>query len=401
MKINLLIANALLLFNLSYFSKSTLEYKDNFILTEDIFLLVSLLILTYVNYPNNLLFGTFIMTAVYFLYIFSFYDQHVFKKILVLVSFLITISFSELFTANFMNIFFELVQSQVNTLLYMAALIISNILTFICLKLISKGINKINFYKYPIKIWVSLILPFTTLFFAYSLTNYFETFRNSWSIFFIVCGLIASNILLLYTLNKEFERIKMKNEMEKMQYKYRLLYSQYNANFDFLHDTIRSLTKLDNLIQKNELKEVRKMILDLNKGLIKNFNMMNTNSTILDTVLYLKTSEFNMYNITVKTVFEYYDFSFLSNAEQNYLFSEIVDIAFLSCIDSRVDNPLIIIKSKKINVYLVIECIYSCRRGPLHIFGQLKSFIEKKNGRFTYECNDDNHCKISVFFKLD
>lgn len=105
MKINLLIANGLLLLNLAYFSKSTLQYKDNLILTEDIFLLVSLLILTYVNYPNNLLFGTFIMTFIYFLYVFLFFNEHVFKKILVFVSFLITISFSELFIANFMNIF--------------------------------------------------------------------------------------------------------------------------------------------------------------------------------------------------------------------------------------------------------------------------------------------------------
>lgn len=282
----------------------------------------------------------------------------------------------------------------------MAALIISNILTFICLKFISKGITKINFYKYSKKIWLSLILPFTTLFFAYSLTNYFETFRNSWSIFFIVCGLIASNILFLYALIKEFERIKMKNEMEKMQFKYHLLYSQYNANFDFLHDTIRSLTKLDNLIQKNELKEVRKIILDLNKSLIKNFNMINTNSTILNTILYSKTNEINLYNITVKTVIEYNDFSFLSKTEQNYLFSEIVDIALFSCMKSNLDDPLIIIKSKKINDYLLIECIFSCHH-PFTIFDQFKSFIEKKNGRLISESSDNNYCKLSIFFKLD
>lgn len=399
---NIFMANLLLLSNLTFFSNSLLVNKlKNRYAFFLVFVLI-VVILSFVNYTNFYVLGTSIMTLFYTMFIFIFFDGTRYKKALITILFILTISISEIFTANLMNSIFNLDPNHINEVKYMFALIISNLATFIILYNMSKLIRKEVMEKHPKFAWLCLALPMTTILFLCNLTNYFSTFRDNILTLVIILGLIISNIISLVTLTSEIRRMELDNEIKQMRLKYDSLTEQYNTNFYFLHDTIRKLTKMGYKIDENNFTEFKREIMDLNGNLIKSFNTINSNSEMLNILLNYWISDINKYNITIKTVIEYNDFKFISLEDQQYIFSELLRISLDSCKTSKCTTPRITIKTKKVYNQITISCLFSYSTSTSLDLKGLQKVLAKYNGKILEEVSSHNGLNYSdlliVFF---
>lgn len=400
---NMIFANFLILTNLELFAKKCLrkKYQDKRV-TVFIFI-IGVSLLSFMNYPNEKILGFAIMTIFYIFYVFTLFQGELYKKILMLLLFSIVVSFSEIVTANLMNKLFELNLDKINTSLYSFALLFSNILTFIILYFFSNILKNISTVNYSRLMWLSFVLPFTTIILLLNIPDYFETFRSNNALFIIMIGLLISNVFFLYTLLKETQRKLLDKEMEKVKSENSLLQFQYNTSFVFLHDTIRELIKLDNLIEAQEYVKVREKILSLNKSLIKYFNIINTNSSMISALLNHNIQTILDNNISVHTVIEFNDFSFLTLNDQQNLFSELLYIAIKSCTDNCLGNPNIIIKTKKVHNNGIIKVSFSCEDRNNINTDKIKQLVEKYNGVLIFNFDHQekfNYANILISFHL-
>lgn len=386
---NMLFANTLILLNLSSFSSKCLSKKNNSKIFSLFLFILGVLLLSNINYPNKKLLGFFFMTIFYASYIFFLYKGNVYKKILVLVLFSIVLSFSEIISANIMNVLFQLSSEQINTTLYFLAIFISNALAFLLLYFFSKILTSIVEINYSPFMWVGLVIPLTTIILLLNISDYFNTFRNNTSLLFVMSGLLLSNILFVYVLLKESKQMKLDAEVKLIRQKNELLKSQYDSNFSFLHDTIRELLKLDTLFSTRDYEKAHAKVRELNKNLIKFFNVINTNSVMISSLMNHHIKTILQYNINVNTVIEFNDFSFLTKEEQQILFSELIEIAMNSCINTKLVKPNILMKTKKVNKSsIVVKCSFSYREGYKLDTKQLEEIVNKYKGRIDieYDC---------------
>lgn len=380
---NMFLSNSLLLLNLTYFAFSLLKPNFKNKIFHFFIVIIGIILLSKINYTSNSIVGTLIMTLFYSLYIAVFFYGSLYKKVLVLILFILTISFSELFVANFMNYLFDLVPNLIDTFIYTLALIVSNTVSFIILLIITTFIKIDIAEKYSKFMWFNLILPVTTVLCLYNFTNYFSTFRNNILLLLIVLGLIISNIISFIAISREFKRLELDNDIRQTKMKYDLLNNQYNTNFYFLHDTIRTLTKLNNHMNENNFKDFQKCVVELNRNLTKSFNTINSNSELLNSLLNYRISDINKYNINIKTIIEHNDFHFITLEDRQSLFSELLSLSINTCINSKMSKPLIIIKTKKVNKQIIIQCTFSYSETDNLDLARLYSIIMEHDGHIS------------------
>lgn len=339
------------------------------------------------------------MAIYYFSYTFLLFFGDIKKKLLAIVFFIFILAISEVFSANIMNILFGLKPENINTYIYTIAVLISNFIIFILLNIISKIINfnySNNFSKY---IWAILILPISTLLLLINISDYFGTFRNNIIIGFVLIGLLISNFISIYLIFKIIKIVELENELKSMNTKNELLQLLYDNNFNFLHNMISKLMLFNNLLSNKEYNVLELELAQLNSELLKEFNIINSNSTIISSLLNQYLLDIQQNNIFFKNVIEYNDFSFLDYQVQKNLFSLIIKIAINEC-SIFPKNRLIILKTKRKNQQVIIQCIFSAiSYGRNNDIKELYKLVEKNNGMINIS-SDDSSCHLMIIFSI-
>ena len=403
--LNMLVGNFLLLLNLSYFSIEILKPRYKNKVTLIIAIVLGVAILASRSYPSLQLYGTFIMLLFYVVFVFCLFTGSLLKKLFVIIIYVAIISISEILTSNIMNLIFDLSSSDLNTLLYTLALIFSNCLTFAILSIIAKYIQLNSKINLPKSTWLIFALPITTFLFLISLNEYFATFRSNILIAPIVIGLLVTNFVTIYIFFQTIKTMELKNEIKGMQVKYDTINSLYQNNFDFMHDTIWELNHIYKNIQNQDYNSLTNQVEKLSNNILKKFNVINTNSSIVSSSLNYRLGDISHYNIEVKTDIIYNNFSFMSIQAQNELFSSIINNAIDSCIASKFNKSYVLIKSNLINSQIVMQCLYSY--SPHEYSKENDLFIKKFNklvssidGKTNYSIND-NYFETLVVFNLN
>lgn len=398
---NMLLSNFLILLNLFYFTKSFLKKASIGHTSFAFFIILSTILLSLINYPSFKLIGTTIMNLIYILFIFILFKGNVYKKLFVFLLFVLTISLSELLITNLMYFSFNLTEHMLDTYIYTIAILFSNLLTFLVLYLLVNFFTLDILSKHTKFMWLSLILPLTTLLFLYNLSNYFDTFKDNITILLVILGLIVSNIISLIAILKDFKRIELSKEIENTRIKYEMLNKQYDVNFYFLHDTIRELTKLTTLMNENNFLDFQKNVIYLHRNLSKSFNSINSNSKILNSLINFRISDITNFNIDVKQLIEYNDFSFISLEDYQYIFSELLNMGIDQCINSKSINPKIIFKTMKVKQQVIIQITFSINDSITLDFSELGRYAARCNANIsekTYTSNSNTYQDIIIVF---
>lgn len=249
--------------------------------------------------------STFLMTFLFFLYLYIQFHSKLFYTILISLVVLIIGYISEFLAALIMNIWSP---TLINTISYNCALLISLFINFLFASLFIKILKAILKCELPKYSWGVLILPIFTIFFIYKIGSYYELVNNHKDILFIVFGLFLSNILILYFFYMSIQTIRLKAVLieeklkrEKMNLKYKLLNQHYQMNFDFLHDLLHRGNELYKYFLENKQEELGKGIEELNLIAFKEFNAIYSNNLALNTVINENLSLIRNLNLEIRT----------------------------------------------------------------------------------------------------
>lgn len=307
--------------------------------------------------------------------------------------------------SNLMNLLFHLKASDVNTLLYTLALLCSNAITLAFLSFIVEYFKFSAKYDLPKSTWLIFSLPITTFLLLVNLNDYFETFKNNIMIAPVIVGLLISNIITIYVFFQAIENLSLKNKVKTMQIKYDTINTLYQNNFDFLHDTVRSLNRLSSYLKKEEYNELSNQINQLNTNLLEKFNTINSNSNIISSILTYRLNDIINCGIKVKTDIIFNEFTFLTINEQNDLFSTLINNAIASCELSNKSNRIILLKTNKINSVVIINCLYSFNENGKSVnelqIKQIRKIVEPKSGIVTVSYERKKCCEITITFKQE
>lgn len=399
--INMVIGNCLLLLNLFVFTNDLLERRFNNKYITPLTILLGVVILTSRSYPSLQLYGTFIMISFYCCFVLFLFNGKILHKFFITVVFVVIASISEIISANILNLLFGLTQSDLNTVLYAFALLLANCLTYALLGIISKCIQLNSKIKLPKSTWLIFALPLSTFLLLISLTEYFETFRNNLLIAPIIVGLLIANFITIYIFFQTINSLELKNQINNMQVKYDTINYLYQNNFNFLHDTIWKLNDIYKDINSNKLENLSSQVEELSDNILKKFNVINTNSSIISSILNYRLNDIIENNIEVKNDIIFTNYSFIPIQQQNELFSIIINNAIDSCLISVLKNKTIILRSEKINSKIILKCLYTfCEeyeRVNENRLVQLSAIIKKNYG--TIHCQKkENIYELMIAF---
>ena len=147
-------------------------------------------------------------------------------------------------------------------------------------------------------------------------------------VIFLIC-LIQYYVIKVSNLKKNLEISKLNQELLESRYQY--LLNQYNTNFNFLHDLLKTCTDLTVLINNKKYKELKEEIYILSDETYKKFNTIYSNSLALSIVLNEKQRQLTENDIYVTTTLLDGDLKRLSSDQQVYLFNEMISAAIISC----------------------------------------------------------------------
>ena len=327
--------------------------------------ILTIIILTLINGFTISILSTLTITISYALYTFVIYTGSLKKVLIILFSFMMINAVSEIFSANIMNWLLNINSiSDMYTYQYVFAILLANLISFLFSLLFMK-IMQFTHWKYLPKFsYLLIVLPITTLLLILNLNNYFSLFKDNYFLIFIFLGLIFSNLVTIFVFVKVLEYIQIEKELIKVKaeknvsdIRYTVLNTLYNSNFNFIHDTIRKLFKLENLLTDELNNDFKRELLSINNYMLKELNIINSNSTLIGSILNYKLDEIIESNIDFKSVIEYNDFSFLDVYDQRQIFSILLELGIKHCTFTNKLEKNLILKTKELDTHIVIQLL--------------------------------------------
>lgn len=410
--LNLLLSNAISFTLLTYLGNNLLETKEIRKFKQNQVCFIFIIILTLLNGENVNLYNTLNLTIGYLIYILYIYTSKLSKKLIVLLSFIVSNALGEVLSASLSNLFFELNSaSDITSIYYTLAILLSGIITYFFLMLYTKVIKFSYWGELPRYAYIITVLPITTMLFMMNIQDYFYLLRNHEILVIILFGLLISNFAFVFVFLKTVSTLKLKNELEiaklenkNIDFKYELLNAQYKANYSFMHDTIRSIMKMQSLLDKGDIAQFKNELLNLNKDMIRGLNIVNSNSSIISPIINFRLKEMLKNKIDFKSVIEYTDFSFLDIYEQRYIFDTLLEIGMLQCKTSDEKSNLMILKTKQLYHQVIIQLLTTHSNVEQSddfnlLYEKLSEIVIKHNGKISFEnINQNDSDSLIIMF---
>ena len=309
---------------LSKMHRRKISYRDKLIylgvLVVDIFVFTTL--------PSNfeflidILWRTIIITSMHGRYIGRTYELSAAKTIGYAVASML-IFFSSIFISN--NFYTELLnyESVPKFSIFIVILLCSNFVNLLMWFVLSKLIIQ---YKtsFKIKIYWPIIIPIITiLVILYSMTRDI----SKPSIYSLVFIIILANYAAIYIYIKNVGDFQIESERKKMElennYYKEIAKTQmdhYDNSFSFIHDLIERVRNAEKAIDSGDQELSKNEIHAIHNDLIKEFNVIYTNSRTISTVINSHIKELTDNDIKLKTNITYSDFTFMDDSEAIKLF---------------------------------------------------------------------------------
>lgn len=211
--------------------------------------------------------------------------------------------------------------------------------------------------------------------------------------------LIQIYVIKVSNLKKDLEISKLNQELLESKYQY--LLNQYNTNFNFLHDLLKTCSDLIVLINNKKYKELKEKIYILSDETYRKFNTIYSNSLSLSIVLNEKQQELTENDIYVTTTLLDGDLKSLSSNQQVYLFNKMISTAINSCKNFK-NRRYIIVKSFMKEKSTIIQFIFS--NDSIEILSKVKDITDEIDKRINSISNvkfDESNQTIEIIFSLN
>lgn len=338
---------------------------------------------------------TVITILSYLLYMMLCFEGGMKKRLLILLLLIVSIFGGELIANFILSYFFDISYlKHINSVGFTLVSILSGSITFMFSYLLTKIAKGIDWENYPKYVYLIFLLPITTILLLVNLKDYSSLITNDKILIITLIILVISNFVSFFIfidmiqITRNLNEITIKKESTEVQYEH--ITKLYNSNFNFMHNIIRKLMKIQSKIDQNDYDDLKEELYQLNQSVLHSFNMINSTSSIIGPIINTYLDIINENDIQCRSVLEYEDFSFLTIADQRCLFRLLLDIAIHSCIMVDNKDKDIILKTVKHNNIICIQMIYT-KSEILKIqdyaekYNQIQELIYNNEGDIGYE----------------
>lgn len=363
---NIIIVNFISLLLISYIGHSFLKYKFNNLYKNFFIFFCFFLLISIINFNGASPTKAIFILCINIIYVFLIFKGEKINKLLVVIPFYTIQLLSEILVGFLLKYVFNInITSNPNSKEYYLALFLSttilSLFSFIYIKL-SKYIRINSLPKYT---WLIFILPITTILFLVGFDDYFELLETNPNLLFFIILLILSNFIVIIIFFLSVNNTNIKKELEIMQYKessmnmkYNLLSQHYTNNFNLLHDLLHRCNEINIHLDNKDMDSVNREIHILSDVVFKQFNMIYSNSIVVNYIINNHLNIIIENKINFKSVMLCNDFENISFEEQFEIFNYLIDLGIKTCIEVDTEKRIIILKSMKKHSYTIIQFIY-------------------------------------------
>ncbi len=375
-----------------------------------IYFFLAIITISIFNYNGGSPIKAIFILVIYFLYIVLLFKGDIIKKLLVIIPFFLIQIITELLVGFILGLI-PIIELTRNVLSFgyifgiAISIIISILFTFVYVYIL----NNIKFHYFPKYAWLIFILPIITIVLLIDVDDYFKLFNSHINIFVNIIGLALSNLILfiifLLVINSSNIKTELKIEKQKKEFiksKVKLLSQHYDYNFQFLHNLLHTCNDLNTLLNNSKTKEAMNLLNQLTETTYKEFNAIYSNSFILNYVINNNLERIIENKIDIKTVMEYDLFGIFNFDTQLNLFEYLIDISINSCLESTIENRIIIIKSGIYanNIFLKLTIPVSLIKKE-QIENKLKKLLNDISFSLSFKELDNSYADLIVFIKTN
>ena len=375
-----------------------------------IYFFLAIITISVFNYNGGSPINAIFVLIIYFLYIFLLFKGDIIKKLFVIIPFFLIQIITELLVGFILG-HIPIIELTRNVLSFgyvfgiVISIIISILFTFVYVYLL----NNIKFHYFPKYAWLIFILPIITIVLLIDVDDYFKLFNSHINIFVNIIGLALSNltlfIIFLFAINSTNIKLELQIEKQKREFiksKSKLLSQHYDYNFQFLHDLLHTCNDLNTLLNNSKINEAKVLLNQLTEKTYKEFNAIYSNSFILNYVINNNLERIIENKINIKTVMEYDLFGIFNFDTQLNLFEYLIDISINSCLESTIENRIIIIKSgiyaNNIFLKLTIPILLIKKE---QIENKLKKLLNDISFSLSFKELDNSYADLIIFIKTN
>ncbi len=237
---------------------------------------------------------------------------------------------------------------------------IAMLLIFVCFMKLAKQ-NILN--RFTVLIMIACIFPMFFIFEVSCVQT--QLCHNNINMYISIMGILISNYFILYILYKIYmfsntkdELQLSKNREESLMMKYTSMKQHYQNQFEFIHRLLHQCNVINSYMEKQEYGNVDKELHSLYEDTFTQFNLLYSNSVILNYMIAEKMDLIKENNICIRTTIEHNDFHFLTLAQQTELFELLLQYA-IEEVKKIKEQRIIIWKTKKRNNQILLQCSFS------------------------------------------
>ena len=291
---------------------------------------------------------------------------------------------------------------SVDSAIHFSAIIIDFLLWIIFIK-IYKETKKIASFKslFPIA-----LITLTILSILYMI-NFKLTSRTILSITIII---ILINYIIIYSYMRKLSDARLKAESKRLEternYYQELAKMQsdhYDTSFNFIHNLITEVKKAKELLNNKEYQEANQQVDLVHSELIREFNIIYTNSRTISSVINAHLKEITSNDIKLKTTIKYSDFSFMDDLDATQLFDKLLTYMLNDCIKAKTSDKFININTSLISSCLVIKLIFSQNNNQDNkgSMDDIKTLVEKYGGKLIFKHEKSNdYAEINLIYNI-
>lgn len=248
--------------------------------------------------------------------------------------------------------------------------------------------------------FASLIPLIMTILFALGVRDFTTWVNNESSYLVIFIALIIISLLSILYQHNYYLKKKLQNdyklahvEQEMLKSRYDLLNKHYRENFNFLHNLLHSINHLNMTLESTNIDAAKNELEILSKEVFEKYSMIYTNSPVISAILNDRQELIERNQIIVSTTLIDDVFDNLDISKQMEFFSIIIDVILESCISSKKEHKILIIKSNSIGEQNLYNFIFTSNDDVESIVNMIKEYI--LNEKLDVSIDFDNNEEVS------
>ena len=278
---------------------------------------------------------------------------------------------------------------------YIVLLALSIVINFFLGMFLSKIIQYFPKEK-GIHNWIILLFPMLTFYYILTVSDSIEVVENYTSIAVMLVGLPLANYIMLYYFGKSSQAIQLDAELRlarqkeiQLSEKYEILNSQYNHNFNFLHNYLHQCIELEDLVKDLSNNTIKDKVHAMGEYAANAFNMIYTSSLALDAIINKYSEQITSHRISLETTIRS-NLEALELNEQIMLYESLMDHAIQSC-QKVTDDTIINLKMNELRKKKIIYLICSGTESLYEPNEDIQKLFDKHHIDFRTEIDETNN----------